>query len=361
MKPRINMDKIKVKIQEKIGHGERSTKPYDCRRRETMNPMSRLACLLAAAAFLGCPALQAAAQAYPAKPVRIVVPFPPASGADILARAVGTKLAERWSQQVLVDPRPGGSGIIAAEIVLNTPADGYTLMVGTSSTHAISMSVRRNLPYHPVRDFAPISKIAVVPMLVTVHPSVPVKNAKELIAFARARPGQLTFATAGIGTTGHLAGELLKSMARVDIVHVAYRGSPQALLDTVSGQVSMAISPILTAYPQVKAGRLKALAVTTPRSSSTAPDVPPLAAAGLAGYEATLWYGLFAPAGTPRDIVVRLSSEVVVVLGMSDVLESLRKQGAEPEGMNPDEFAAYQKSEIAKWAGVVKTSGTRVD
>ena len=326
-----------------------------------MNATSRLVCPVAVALSLAGAAVPAVAQAYPVKPIRIVIPFPPGSAADILARAVAAKLAERGGQQVLVDPRPGGSGIIAAEIVLNAPADGYTLMVGTSSTHAISLSVRRNLPYHPVRDFAPISKIAVVPMLVTVHPSVPVKNARELIAFARARPGLLTFATAGIGTTGHLAGELLKSMARVDIVHVAYRGSPQALLDTADGQVSMAISPILTAFPQVTAGRLRALAVTTPRSSPTAPDVPPLAAAGLPGYEATLWYGLFAPAGTPRHIVARLAGDVVVILGMGDVLESLRTQGAEPEGMTPDEFAAYQQSEIAKWAKVVKASGTTVD
>ncbi|OGA22606.1 MAG: hypothetical protein A3I02_14330 [Betaproteobacteria bacterium RIFCSPLOWO2_02_FULL_67_26] len=327
-----------------------------------MNAISRLACLIPVALSLAGAAAQAVAQAYPVKPIRIVVPFPPASGADILARAVAAKLTQRSGQQVLVDPRPGGSGIIAAEVVLNAPADGYTLMVGTSSTHAISLSVRRKLPYHPVRDFMPISKIAVVPMLVTVHPSVPVKNAKELIAFARSRPGQIAFATAGIGTTGHLAGELFKSMARVEFVHVAYRGSPQALIETVSGQVSMAISPILTAYPQVAAGRLRALAVTTPRSSPTAPSVPPLAeAAGLPGYEATLWYGLFAPAGTPRDIVTRLSSEVVAILGLNDVGESLRKQGAQPEGMTPDAFAAYQKSEIAKWAKVVKESGVTVN
>ncbi|HEX9585447.1 MAG TPA: tripartite tricarboxylate transporter substrate-binding protein, partial [Gammaproteobacteria bacterium] len=263
---------------------------------------------------------------------------------------------------VLVDPRPGGSGIVAADIVLRAPADGYTLMVGTSSTHAISLSVRRDLPYHPVRDFTPISKIAVVPMVVTVHPSLPVKSAKELITFARTRPGQINFATAGVGTTGHLAGELFKSMAHVDIVHVAYRGSPQALLETVAGQVSMAISPILTVFPHVSAGRLRALAVTTPRSSPTAPDVPPLAvAAGLPGYEATLWYGLFAPAGTPREIVNRLSGEVVAILQLNDVGETLRRQGAQPEGMTPDQFAAYQQSEIAKWAKVVKESGVTVN
>lgn len=326
-----------------------------------MNPIVRLAwaCI---AAFLGGAATQAAAQVFPAKPIRMVLPFPPASGADILARAVAVKLTERSGQQVLVDPRPGGSGIVAAEIVIKAPADGYTLMVGTSSTHAISISIRRNLPYHPVRDFTPVSMIAVVPMLMTVHPSVPVTNAREVIAFARARPGQLAFATAGVGTTGHLAGELFKSMARVDILHVAYRGSPQALIETVAGQVSMAISPILTALPHARAGKLRPLAVTTPRASPTAPEIPPLAvAAGLPGYDATLWYGLFAPAGTPRENVARLGAEVVAILGLSDVGESLKKQGAQPEGMTPDQFAAYQQSEIAKWAKVVKESGATVD
>jgi tripartite-type tricarboxylate transporter receptor subunit TctC len=213
-----------------------------------------------------------------------------------------------------------------------------------------------------VRDFVPVSKIAVVPMLMTVHPSVPVKNAKEVIAFARARPGQIAFATAGVGTTGHLAGELFKSMARIDILHVAYRGSPQALIETVAGQVSMAISPILTSLPHAKAGRLRPIGVTTPQSSPTAPEVPPLAvAAGLPGYEATLWYGLFAPTGTPREIVNRLSSETVTILGLPDVGETLKRQGAQPEGMTPDQFAAYQKSEIEKWAKVVKESGITVN
>jgi len=326
-----------------------------------MNPTARYIGMCTAA-FLGGTAVQVAAQAFPAKPIRIVVPFPAASGADILARAVAAKLTERTGQQALVDPRPGGSGIVAAELVLKAPPDGYTLMVGTSSTHAISVSTSRNLPYHPVRDFMPVSKIAVVPMLMTVHPSVPVRNAKDVIAFARARPGQIAFATAGIGTTGHLAGELFKSMARVDILHVAYRGSPQALIETVAGQVSMAISPILTSLPHARAGKLRPIGVTTPRASATAPEVPPLAvAADLPGYEATLWYGLFAPAGTPQENVARLSSEVVAILGLPDVGESLRKQGAEPEGMTPEQFAAYQQSEIAKWAKVVKDSGITVN
>ncbi|HEY7655632.1 MAG TPA: tripartite tricarboxylate transporter substrate binding protein [Burkholderiales bacterium] len=327
-----------------------------------MNTTLRLSWLVMAALSLAGAAVQAAAQSYPVKPVRIVIPFPPGSGADILARTVAAKLTERAGQQVLVDPRPGGSGIVAADLVLKAPADGYTLIVGTSSTHAISVSTRRDLPYHPVRDFVPVSKIAVVPMLMTVHPSVPVKNAKEVIAFARARPGQIAFATAGVGTTGHLAGELFKSMARIDILHVAYRGSPQALIETVAGQVSMAISPILTSLPHAKAGRLRPIGVTTPQSSPTAPEVPPLAvAAGLPGYEATLWYGLFAPTGTPREIVNRLSSETVTILGLPDVGETLKRQGAQPEGMTPDQFAAYQKSEIEKWAKVVKESGITVN
>ncbi len=326
-----------------------------------MNRGLRLVCLIAAAAFQGCAALQAAAQAYPVKSIRIVVPFPPGSGADILARAVGTKLAERWGQQVLADSRPGASGVIAAEIVLKAPADGYTLMLGTSSSHAINASLRQKLPYNPLRDFSPVSMVARVPMLMMAHPSVPVNNARELIAFARARPGQLTFGTAGNGTTAHLAGELFKSMARVDMVHVPYRGSPQALVDAISGQVSLAIGPILTGLPHVKSGKLKALAVTTPKSSPSAPDVPALAEAGLPGYEATLWYGLFAPAGTPREIVARLSGEVVAILGLADVRESLKQQGAEPAGSSPEAFAAHVGSEIAKWAKVVKTSGARAD
>jgi tripartite-type tricarboxylate transporter receptor subunit TctC len=326
-----------------------------------MNRNSLTVCLIIAAAFLGCTALQAAAQTYPVRPIRIVIPFPPGSGADILARAVGTKLTERWGQQVLVDSRPGASGVIAAEIVIKAPADGYTLMLGTSSSHAINVSLRQKLPYDPVRDFAPVSLVAFVPLLLVAHPSVPVKSAQELIAFARARPGQLNFASAGTGTTAHLAGELFKSMAGIDMVHVPYKGSPQALLDTISGQVSLVFAPILTALPQVTTGKLKALAVTTPRRSPSAPDVPTVAEGALPGYEATLWYGLFAPAGTPREIVMRLSGEVVAILGLPDARESLQQQGAVPAGNSPEEFAAHVKSEIAKWAKVVKTAGVRPD
>jgi tripartite-type tricarboxylate transporter receptor subunit TctC len=326
-----------------------------------MNRVALVACILGVAAVLSGAVPQAIAQEYPSKPIRIVVPFPGGSGADMLARAVAAKLTGRWRQQVLADPRPGATGIIAAQIVLATPADGYTLMLGTSSSHAISMSVHRDLPYHAVRDFAPVSMIAVVPMLMVVHPSVPVMSVKDYIALARAQPGQLTLGSSGVGSTTHLAGELFTSMSGIKTVHVPYKGSPQALIETVSGQVSTLFCPILTGLPHVTSGKLRALAVTTPKRSSTAPELPTVAESGLAGYEATLWYGLFARAGTPREIVSRLSKEVIAILELSDVRESLKNQGAEPGGMTPAEFAAYQKAEIEKWARVVKASGTQIN
>lgn len=326
-----------------------------------MNRMIRLACLFLAAALPAYPVSRAAAQGYPAKPIRIVVPFPAGSGADVMARSVGAKLAERWGQQVIADARPGASGVIASELVLQAPADGYTLMLGTSSSHAANVSTRRNLSYHPLRDFSPVSLIARVPMLVLAHPSMPVKNTKELIAFAKARPGEVTYGTAGNGTTAHLATELFKFMAKVNLVHVPYRGSPQAMIDGLAGQVSLVVVPIVTGMPHVKVGKLKALAVTTPNASPIAPEVPPLSAAGLPGYDATLWYGLFARSGTPPAIVNRLSGEVVNILRLGDVGETLRKQGAEPAGNTPEEFTAMVRSEIAKWAKVVKAAGITVN
>lgn len=299
------------------------------------------------------------AQTYPTKPIRVVLSLPAGSAADIVARTIGAKLTERWGQQVLIDPRPGASGIIAAELVIRAPPDGYTLMLGTSSSHAINASLYPKLPYDVMRDFAPVSLAAVMPLVLAVHPSVPARNVKDLIALAKARPGQITMASAGSGTTGHLAGELFKFMAGIDLLHVPYKGSPQALTDTVGGQVSMVFAPIPTALPQAKSARLRMLALTTPRRSATAPEVPTLAESGLPGYDATLWYGLFAPAGTPRDVVAKLSSEVATILALAEVRESLRLQGADPGGNTPEEFGVYIKSEITKWAKVVKISGAR--
>ena len=315
--------------------------------------VAAIACLCAVPGVL--------AQSYPARPIRIVVPFPPSSGADILARAVGAKLTERSGQQVLVDGRPGASGVIAAEIVLKAPADGYTLMLGTSSSHAINVSTRKDLPYVPLRDFAPISLVAKVPMLLVAHPSVPVTGVRQLVALARARPGELNFASAGNGTTAHLSGELFKSMAGVNMVHVPYRGSPQVLIDVIAGQVSLAFVPIITALPQAEAGRLKALAITTAARSPSAPRISTVAESGVPGYESTIWYGLFAPAATPREIVQKLGAELVAILGAADVRASLEKQGAEPAGNSPDAFAAFVRAETEKWAKVVKSAGLSVN
>ena len=314
-------------------------------------------CCLAVGLLWGAALPDATAQAYPTKPIRIIVPFPPSSGADILARAVGTKLTERSGQQVIVESRPGASGVIAAEIVAKSPADGYTLMLGTSSSHAINVSTRKNLSYKPLQDFSAVSLVARVPMLMMSHPSVPVVNVRELIAFARARPGELNFATAGNGTTAHLSGELFKLMARVNIVHVPYRGSPQALLDAVAGHVALTVVPILTGLPQAEAGRLRALAISTTARSPSAPSVPTVAESGVPGFEAMIWYGLFTPGRTPRDIVQRLSAEVIAILGSPDVRTSLEKQGAEPAGNTPEAFTDFVKAETAKWAKVVKEAG----
>ena len=317
--------------------------------------MKRWSCI---AGVLGvATALGAGAQDYPVKPVRIVIPFPAGSGADIVARTIAAKLTERWRQQVVIDPRPGASGIIAAKLVLAAPADGYTLMQGTSSSHAISMSIHRDLPYHAVRDFMPVSMKAVVPMLMVVHPSLPATNVKSYIALARSQRGQLTMGSSGVGTTTHLAGELFVSMAGIKTVHVPYKGSPQSLIELAGGQVTTVFCPILTGLPHVASGKIRALAVTTGKRTSTAPELPTVAESGLPGYEATLWYGLFAPVGTPQDIVSRVSAEVVNVVKLPDVRDSFHKQGAEAVGMTPEQFAAYQKAEIAKWAKVVKAAG----
>ncbi|MDB5904959.1 MAG: hypothetical protein JWM26_3837 [Betaproteobacteria bacterium] len=321
--------------------------------------LERAALTLACASLVLIAAPAVYAQAYPTKPVRVVLPSPPGSAADIVTRSVTMKLGERLGQQFVVDARPGASGIIAAEIVARAVPDGHTLMVPSSASHGINVSLYRKLPYDAVRDYAPITLLARMPLIIALNPSVPAKNVKELVALAQARPGQLNFASSGSGTTTHLAGELLKTMAHVDFLHVPYKGSQQALLDTIGGQMTMNIAPILTSLPHAKAGRLRALAVTTPLRSATAPEIPTVAESGVAGYEATLWYGLSAPAATPREIVQRLNREVMRILALQDVRDTLQQQGADAAPTTPEAFGEYVKSEIAKWAKVVRSSGAR--
>jgi tripartite-type tricarboxylate transporter receptor subunit TctC len=301
------------------------------------------------------------AQAWPTKPIKWVVPFAPGGTTDILARTIGDKLAIALGQPVIIENKPGAGGGVGADYTAKAPADGYTIMGGTISTHAINASLYKSLPYDPVKDFAPITLIARVPNMLVVNPDVPAKNVAELIALMKASPAKYTFASSGNGTSQHLSGELFKTMAGVEMQHIPYKGSPPALQDVVGGQVTMTFDNITTAWPLAKGGKLRALAVTTAKRSSVAPEVPTLAESGLAGYEVGSWQGVFAPAGTPPEIVKRLNAEIVKIIRMPDVNDKLTALGAEPVGNTPEEFGALVRAEVGKWADVVKKSGAKVD
>ena len=301
------------------------------------------------------------AQAWPAKPIKYVVPFAPGGTTDILARTIGEKLALALGQPVVIENKPGAGGGVGADFTAKAAPDGYTIMGGTISTHAINASLYDKLPYDPVKDFVPITLLARVPNMLVVNPAVPAKNVTELIALLKANPNKYTFASSGNGTSQHLSGELFKAMAGVDMQHIPYKGSPPALQDVVGGQVTMTFDNITTALPLAKAGRLRALAVTTATRSAVAPEVPTLAESGLPGFEVGSWQGVFAPSGTPPDIVKRLNTEIVKILNLPDVKEKLTGLGAEPVGNTSEEFAAMVKSEVVKWADVVKKSGAKVD
>jgi tripartite-type tricarboxylate transporter receptor subunit TctC len=301
------------------------------------------------------------AQSYPARPIRIVVPFPAGGIADLFARVIGQKFNDAWGQPAVVENRPGAGGNIGAEIVAKSPPDGYTLVMGSIGTHSVNVSLFSKLGYDPIRDFAPVSLVMEAEGLLVLHPSVPAQSVKALIALARARPGQLSYASAGNGTAGHLSGELFKSMAKVDMVHVPYKGNVPAIIDLMAGQTSLLFATMPTVLPQVQAGRLKALAVTSSARSPAAPQLPTIAEAALPGYSVTNWIGLFAPAGTPRDIVNKLNAETLRVMQAPEIQKRLVNEGAKFTPMTPDEYAAFVKSEIAKWAKVVKEAGIRVD
>ena len=301
------------------------------------------------------------AQAWPNRPIKWIVPFAPGGTTDILARTVGEKLALALGQPIVVENKPGAGGGVGAEFTARAAPDGYTIMGGTISTHAINASLYSKLPYDPVKDFAPITLIARVPNLLVVNPDIPAKSVAELIALLKANPGKYSFASSGNGTSQHLSGELFKAMAGVDMQHIPYKGSPPALQDVVGGRVAMTFDNITTAWPLAKAGKLRALAVTTAKRSSVAPDVPTLAESGVAGFEVGSWQGVFAPAGTPPEIVKRLNVEIVKILNSTDVKDKLTALGAEPVGDTPEQFSSYVKSEVVKWADVVKKSGAKVD
>ena len=320
--------------------------------------MNTLAKILTAVAL--CVAAAAAnAQAYPSRPIRFIVPFAPGGSTDTLARTLSTKLTEALGQQVVVDNRAGGNGNIGTDLVAHAVPDGYTILLGYIANLAIGPSLYTKLPFDPVKDFAPITQLAIAPNILVVHPSVPAKTFQEFIAYAKANPTKINFASAAVASPGHLSGELLNLAAGIHMQHVPYKGSGQAVVDLVGGQVQAMVSGMSSVMPHIKAGRLRPLAVTGAQRSPAVPDVPTIAESGFPKFEATAWYGVLAPARTPPAIITRLHDETVRALKMPDVKERLEFVGFEIVGSTPAQFAAYIQSEIKKWAPVVKASGVK--
>ncbi len=302
----------------------------------------------------------ALAQSYPTAPIRMVVGFPPGGVADILARIIGPKLADSLGQPVLVENRPGAGSNIAAEVVANAAPDGHTLFV-FSTANAVNVSLYSKLSYDPVKDFAPVTMLASMANLLMVHPSVPAQSVRELIALAKSKPGQLNFASAGNGSTQHMSAQLFRMMAEVDIVHVPYKGSVPAMTALLAGEVQLMFNVMSTALPHVKAGKVRALAITSARRSSQVPDLPTVAEAGLPGFEYVAHFGVQAPARTPREIIAKLNAETARILQMADVRERLTVNGAEPMHSTPEQFGAFIREEVEKQRALVKASGARVD
>ena len=315
--------------------------------------------LALAAAFIAPPA--AAAQSYPGRPVRLIVSLAPGSGTDFVARVLAGKLSEAWSQQVVVDNRPGAGSIVGAEIVAKAAPDGYTLLMGTNSL-LTQPSLFKNLPYNVTRDFAPVTLALRAPLLLSAHPSLAASNLKELIALAQARPGELTYASPALATTGHLGGELFKQIARVNILHVPYKGAGSAISNLLAGEISLMYSSPPAVIMHIRAGKLKALGVTGSKRAAQAPDIPTFDESGLTGVEAYDWYGILAPAGTPKPIIDALNAQTVRILQMPDVSDRFAStQFAEPVGSTPDELQRFMRAEIERWARVIRQANIRAE
>ena len=312
-------------------------------------------CALAALAI----AATAHGAVYPARPVRMIVAYPPGGGTDIVGRMVAQKLGEALGQSVVVENRGGASGNIGTELAARAAPDGYTILMGNVAPNAINVNLFKSLPFDPVADFAPVSLVASTPNILVVHPSLPARTVKEIVALARAKPGTLNFASAGVGSSSHLAGELFRVLAGAEIVHVPYKGGGPAMVDVLSGQVQLYFATMPAAMPHVKSGKLAPIAVTSARRSRALPEIPTIAESGVPGYEASTWYGLLAPAHSPDAAITRLHDGVVKILGERALREKLADQGFEPVGDSPQEFAAYIKSEIAKWGKVIRDAGIR--
>lgn len=303
----------------------------------------------------------AIAQTYPQAPIRLVVPYPPGGTADLLGRLVGQRLSEALGVAVVIENRVGVGGSAGAELVSKALPDGLTLLLGNASTQAINQSLYKRIGYDSMKDFAPVSRVANVPLVMMVHPSLPVKSVKELVALAKARPGEMNYASGGAGSTTHLSMELLKSQAAIDVSHIAYRGSGPALIALISGETPLMIELMPTALPFAKSGKARALAVTSAKRSPLLPDVPTIGETVSPGYEVSSWFGVLAPAGTPEPIVKRLNSEIVKFMSTQATRERLLSLGAEPITSSPEEFAAFVRSEIARWSKVVQASGAKTE
>lgn len=302
-----------------------------------------------------------AAGGYPERPIRMVVPFPAGGPTDGMARLIGQKLTESLGQQVVIDNRGGAGGAIAAELVAKSTPDGYTLLFGTTGTQAINPSLYKRLGYKPETDFVPVTMVATTSNVLLVNPELKVGSVKELIAQAKAKPGQLTYGSAGNGSSNHLSGELFKTLAGVDVVHIPYKGSAAATTDLLGGRLSFMFDTLGSGMPNVQAGKLKALAITASQRSSAAPDLSTLSEAGVPGYDLTIWMGILVPAGTSRDIVARLQAETAKALHGADLVERLHGMGADPVGNTPEAFAAQIKADTVKWGRIVKESGAQID
>ena len=316
--------------------------------------------------FAGCISLciisgASHAASYPDRPVRLIVTYPAGGPADIAARALAQKLGELWGQQVVVDNRAGAGGIIGTELAAKAAPDGYTLLHGTAAGLIINSLLMKKLPYDAFRDFAPVSMVVMVPQLLVLHPGMPVNSLKEMIALAKAKPGQLNYASVGAGSPNHLGMELLKSMSGIDMVHVPYKGATPAVADLIAGQVQLMFNGMSSVLPHVASGKLKAIAIGSARRSAAAPDVPTVAEAGLPGFEYIAWNGNFAPAATPRAIVLKLNADIRKALAAPDVVQRLSSLGSEPAAGTPEEFAAYLKQDYARWSAVVKAAGIKTE
>lgn len=321
------------------------------------NPLRRftLAALFALVA-LGA----SAADNFPTRPIRMIVPYAAGGGADIVGRFIAQKLSELWGQQVVIDNRAGAGGNIGTELAAHAPADGYTILL-IGPNHTVNLNLYSKIGYDPIKDFVPISLVTSAPYLLVANASTPIHSVKDLIAQAKAQPGKILYGSAGNGTAGHLGMELIKTMAGIDIVHVAYKGSPPFLTDLMAGRVSVGFDNILSSAPLVKAGKLRAIAVSTLKRSSAMPDVPTVSESGLKGFEASVWQGILAPAGTPKEIVSALNSAIVTVLTRADMKERMAQYGADVIASTPEAFGAYMRADLVKWAKVIKASGARVD